>query len=335
MPPVNAWPVALVLVWVALTTGCVSHYPDLESVAAGTKAPPVVELRDVPFFPQDEFQCGPAALATVLVQSGVAVTPEQLTDKVYLPEREGSLQLELVAASRRHERLPYVLDGTLAAVLGELSAGRPVLVLQNLGVESFPIWHYAVVVGYDASREEIILRSGEEQRATMGTQWFMRSWGLADNWALVTLGAGELPADPDETRYVHAAVALEAVVPPEIAASFYATAAARWPGDVLALLGLGNAYHAMGDDPAAEATYTRLLAAHPDNAVARNNLAHVLVERDCRNAALKQLQIGLAMLADDDPLRPALLATREQILARAGAIRVADPGDCPPLESPP
>lgn len=128
MSSVNAWTAALALVWAALTAGCVSHYPDLESVGAGTKAPPGVELQDVPFFPQDEFQCGPAALATVLVDSGVAVTPDELTDKVYLPEREGSLQLELIAASRRYERLPYVLDGTLAAILAELAAGRPVLV---------------------------------------------------------------------------------------------------------------------------------------------------------------------------------------------------------------
>ncbi|MCB1847062.1 MAG: PA2778 family cysteine peptidase [Halieaceae bacterium] len=334
MSSVNAWTAALALVWAALTAGCVSHYPDLESVGAGTKAPPGVELQDVPFFPQDEFQCGPAALATVLVDSGVAVTPDELTDKVYLPEREGSLQLELIAASRRYERLPYVLDGTLAAILAELAAGRPVLVLQNLGVASFPIWHYAVVVGYDAPRSEIILRSGEEQRATMDTQWFMRSWSLAGNWALVTLEAGELPVEPDETRYVHAVVALESVVAPGVAAPFYATAVRRWPDDAMALLGLGNAYHAMGDDTAAEQTYQRLLTVHPDNAVARNNLAHVLVERGCKNAALHQLQLGLDKLDADDPLHQALLATREQIEERTGGVRLTDPIDCPSLESP-
>lgn len=330
MSSVNAWSVTLVLVGAALTAGCVSHYPDLESVGAGTSAPPGLELRDVPFFPQDEFQCGPAALATVLVNSGVAVSPDELTDKVYLPEREGSLQLELLAASRRYERLPYVLDGTLAAILAELDAGRPVLVLQNLGVASFPIWHYAVVVGYDAPRSEIILRSGEQRRETMDTQWFMRSWSLAGNWALVTLQAGELPAEPDETRYLHTVVVLEDVVAPEVAAPFYATAARHWPGNAMALLGLGNTYHAMGDDAAAETTYQRLLAEHPDNAVARNNLAHVLVERGCKNAALGQLQLGLETLATDDPLHQALVATREQIEERTGGVRLTDPIDCPP-----
>ena len=45
--------------------------------------PSTLELRDTPFFPQEEYQCGPAALATVLAASGVAVSPDDLTGKVY------------------------------------------------------------------------------------------------------------------------------------------------------------------------------------------------------------------------------------------------------------
>ena len=93
MSSVNAWTAALALVWAALTAGCVSHYPDLESVGAGTKAPPGVELQDVPFFPQDEYQCGPAALATVLVNSGVTVVPDELTDKVLETEARDNVTL--------------------------------------------------------------------------------------------------------------------------------------------------------------------------------------------------------------------------------------------------
>src|SRR5690606_15890104 len=58
-------------------------------------------LDNVPFFAQDEYQCGPAALATVLVADGVEVTPEELVDQVYVPARQGSLQIEMLAAPRR------------------------------------------------------------------------------------------------------------------------------------------------------------------------------------------------------------------------------------------
>src|SRR2546430_4967683 len=117
-----------------------------------------VELKDVPFFPQSEFQCGPAALATVLNESGVKVTPEDLVPEVYLPERKGSLQIEMLAAPRRHGLVSYQLAPRFEDVLRELSAGNPVIVLQNLGFGGG--WHYAVAVGYDYSYGELILRSG-------------------------------------------------------------------------------------------------------------------------------------------------------------------------------
>ena len=64
-------------------------------------APRAIELDATPFFPQEEFQCGPAALATLLVASGVAVTPEALAPEVFIPVREGSLSIELIGAARR------------------------------------------------------------------------------------------------------------------------------------------------------------------------------------------------------------------------------------------
>jgi len=113
----------------------------LGACASTAPAPPrgaASELSAVPFFPQTEYQCGPAALATVLVHSGVTTRPETLTPQIYLPGRKGSLQLELLAAARRAGRIPFTLTGGPDALLAELAAGNPVLVLQNLGLRSLP-----------------------------------------------------------------------------------------------------------------------------------------------------------------------------------------------------
>ena len=48
----------------------------------------------------------------------------------------------------------------LADLLQEVAAGHPVIVLQNLGLEWIPVWHYSVVIGYDLSRGQLVLRSG-------------------------------------------------------------------------------------------------------------------------------------------------------------------------------
>ena len=91
------------------------------------------ELSSVAFFPQDTHQCGPAALATMLVSTGVDIRPEPLVPEVYIPARRGSLQVEMLAAARRHGRIPWQLPPDFTALRAELAAGNPVLVLQDLG----------------------------------------------------------------------------------------------------------------------------------------------------------------------------------------------------------
>ena len=110
--------------------------------------PPRAEVAGVPFFPQEEAYCGPAALATVLSWSGLPVTQDEVAAQVYTPGREGTLRTDVAAAARRHGRLAVPVT-RLADLVAELAAGHPVLVFQNLGLGWFPVWHYAVAVGYD------------------------------------------------------------------------------------------------------------------------------------------------------------------------------------------
>ena len=95
---------ALVCLWLA---GCAA-IGSREAILEGVD-PARVELESTPFFPQSDYQCGPAALATVLAADGVDVTADQLVSEVYLPGRRGSLQVALIAATRARGRLPYTL----------------------------------------------------------------------------------------------------------------------------------------------------------------------------------------------------------------------------------
>jgi tetratricopeptide (TPR) repeat protein len=312
-------PPGLIVVICLFVSGCTANRPALDSMLAGTDLPPALELADTPFFPQEAYQCGPAALATVLVASAVNVAPEELAGKVYLPKRQGSLQLELVAASRRYQRLPYPIDPDLRALLAELDAGRPVLVLQNLGLASYPVWHYAVVIGFDADGNSIVLRSGDRKRLVMNTGKFMRTWELADYWALVTLRPGDFPANPDKFRYLQAVAALESAGKTGAAAAFYEAALERWPGNLVAMFGLGNSYYLQGKLQPAEAQYRRLLAIQPGNAAARNNLAQVLADRGCDAAAFAEVDAGLAITQPGSAIRKSLLEIRTRLINRTSS----------------
>lgn len=242
-----------------------------------TGLPARVELDRVPFFPQEEYQCGPAALATALVHGGIATTPEALARGVYLPGREGSLQAEMLAGARRHGRVAYRLAPQLEDVLLEVANGSPVIVFQNLALGIAPLWHYAVVIGYDLPREEIILRSGTTRRAVMPLATFERTWARGEYWAMLALGPERLPITASQDRYVVAVAALERVAP-AAARRAYTTALERWPGSLSARIGQGNAAYALRDLPGAEAAYREATRLHPQAADAWNNLAHTLLE---------------------------------------------------------
>lgn len=277
-----------------------------------------VELTDVPFFPQRDYQCGPASLAAVLRHSGVDVDAEGLRPRVYLPARQGSLAVELTAAARTCGRIAYPIPTTLRALLAELQAGRPVVVLQNLGLESAPLWHFAVVIGYDARRDAFVLRSGETRRLELRAYDFMRTWSLADQWGLVVLAPGELPAADDADGYVRAVTATEAVNPDADLTAAYAAAVGRWPESALAQFGLANAVRRTGDDERAIDLYAALLERWPDQVAARNNLADALASVGCRSLAMQTIDAALAGTSPDHPARAVLEQTRAEIVARDG-----------------
>ncbi len=129
-----------------IMTGCAAVPQSLELSREPGNLPRRVMLDEVASFPQVKYQCGPAALATVLSHRNVDVVPESLIEKVYIPERKGSLQIEMVATARSYGKLTYPLENQLKALLAELAAGNPVLVFQNLSFSIWPQWHYAVAL---------------------------------------------------------------------------------------------------------------------------------------------------------------------------------------------
>jgi tetratricopeptide (TPR) repeat protein len=276
-----------------LLAGCATQTRAL--LATPRSGPHQQELSSTPFYAQERYQCGPAALAMLLGAAGIDTSPEALVHEVYLPGREGSLQIELQAAGRRHGALTVPIESRLDALLAELDAGHPVLVLQNLSLPIAPMWHYAVAIGYDIDRSEVILRSGTTRRMTMPLSTFEHTWSRSGFWGMVALAPGQLPATTKLTALQAALVAYEKVAPPQSVQLAYRAALQRWPDTLALQLGLGNSAYAGGDRAAAAEAFRSAAAAHPNNGAAFNNLAVVLGELgqldEARAAA--QTAIGL------------------------------------------
>lgn len=254
------------LLCLAALSGCQSRAPLSASM------PPAAQVPAVPFFPQDDYQCGPAALATVLGSAGVATDAQALVPEVWLPERQGSLAMELIAAARARERLVYPV-ATPQALMANLDAGYPVLVLQNLAFSFYPRWHFAVVTGYQRGGASVILNTDTREAHAMNWNRFVRTWQRADQQGWVVLPVGELPPQARPVALVQALEELAGTAGATAAAPYWQAAAQRHPDDYLVQFALGNHLWALQQPEAAIAAWQAATALRPQAFAAWNNLA--------------------------------------------------------------
>jgi len=286
--------ITFLVLFLTSMVSCAHYSHELNSLSV-SELPGNVEIPSVPFYPQEAYQCGPAAMAMVLQWTKANVSPQDLIPKVFVPAKKGSLQPALISAARRYTRLAYPIKG-VEALVKELAAGHPVIVLQNLGLKWFPRWHYSVPIGYNLAKSIFILHSGKEARRRMSWTLFMRTWKRADYWGLVVLPSGQLPASADEQSYLRAVLGLEQARQFTGAAAAYTAALERWHSSLGALMGLGNCHYALGDLIGAEQAFRHAAEAHPTSGASFNNLAHVLAEQgrypEALQMAIRAVDIG-------------------------------------------
>ena len=283
------------IVVLALSVGACAT-PQLDSLRPKFETlPPSAHLTEPAFFAQRTRECGPAALAMALVQSGVPADPDALVAEVYTPGRGGTLAPAIVAGARRHGRVAYPVND-LADLFAHLREGRPVIVLQNLGLDWIPQWHFAVAVGYDLQSETLILHSGTTAFLRTPLNTFERTWRRGAYWGLALLRPGEIPATASEPQFVRAVAGVERAGHFGIARESYSAAVSRWPDSLNARMGVGNTAYRLGELDAAARAFDLAARRHPKSADAFNNLAHVLAElgryADAEQAAIRAVSLG-------------------------------------------
>jgi hypothetical protein len=266
----------LVLVLLTLTlAGCASTPRLAESTEE--RLPRQVLLDEIPFHGQRDYQCGPASLAMVLNNAGVDVGVDDLIPQVFLPEREGSVQPEMLATVRRHGRIPFVIEGQLGALLTEVAAGNPVVVMQNLSLPAWPVWHYAVAIGFDLDTQDLILHSGMEPKRLESFRRFDATWARSERWAFVALSPGQaMPESVSEFDAMEAIADFERLQGASASLPAWESLVERFQGSSMAHFALGNARQATNNPQGAIEAYRIAVKRRPDLAAGWLNLGLVL-----------------------------------------------------------
>lgn len=257
-------------------------------------------LSNVPVILQEPDFCGPAALSMALHQAGLAISQDDMAQKVFLPGRAGSLQAEMLAGPRHVGFVSYELDGQLSTLLKTAEQGHSPIVLLNLGLSWAPQWHYALVIGYDLDRGDIILRSGTYARQDMPLRTFEHTWARSQHWSMVLASPGSLPSAVDAIHAEQAALGFEQINSPQSSIPVWASLAQRWPDRLLAHLALGNAYMNSDQWPEAARSFEKI-GDQFDSAIAWNNLAQVHLHLGQRDKALAAAQRGLQRARAHEP----------------------------------
>jgi ABC-type bacteriocin/lantibiotic exporter with double-glycine peptidase domain len=155
---------------------CASVPPTKESKA-------VHIIQNVPFHPQEAYQCGPASLAGVLNYWGIDVYPEDIASEIYSESAKGTLNVDMILYAEKKGLKVSQYSGSLEDMRGKIDLGYPLIVLVDYGFWVYERNHFMVVVGY---RENgIIANSGREPLKFIPFKDFLKSWNRTKFWTLL------------------------------------------------------------------------------------------------------------------------------------------------------
>jgi len=142
-----------------------------------------VVIKDVPFFAQEDFQCGPSSLAGVLNYWGVRVSPEDIAKEVYSRSARGTLDLDMVLypGTKGMEAMQY--SGSLEDLRKHIRLGFPVIVLVDNGFYLYQVNHFMTVTGFTSNG--FIVNSGKEKEKFLAEEEFTGPWEKTKFWTLL------------------------------------------------------------------------------------------------------------------------------------------------------
>lgn len=149
---------------------------------------PEVIINKVPFYPQEDYQCGPSSLAGVMNYYGINVSPEEIASEIYSKSARGTLDMDMLFYVENKGLKAEKYSGNIDDLRDKIKTGHPLIVLVDYGYGPIQLNHFMVIVGY--SESGVFANSGREERKFIPYKEFLRVWDRTGNWTLLIKGDG-------------------------------------------------------------------------------------------------------------------------------------------------
>ena len=167
------------LLYLCLVSSCSTGAKELSIIRPSQ----TVIIEEVPFFPQLDYQCGPASLAGVLSYYGDNVGPDEIAEAIYRENIRGTVSLDMVLYVRNRGFASKWYKGNTDDIIRAVDRGNPVIVMIDLGFLLARAYHYMVITGY--SFKGVIANTGTTPQKLISWEKFMSQWNKTHNWTLL------------------------------------------------------------------------------------------------------------------------------------------------------
>lgn len=106
---------------------------------------------------------------------------------MYLPRLRGTLTLDMMLYPERVGYQARAYSGSLQDLKDQIRKGRPLILLQDLGIGPYRHGHYIVVVGFDDRVGAVVAYSDRQRDLVLPYAELERTWRRAGNWTLLVL----------------------------------------------------------------------------------------------------------------------------------------------------
>ncbi|MEE9543016.1 MAG: cysteine peptidase family C39 domain-containing protein [Thermodesulfobacteriota bacterium] len=142
-------------------------------------------IRNVPFYPQEEFMCGPSVLTSILNYYSSGYDIDAVQREVFTEELNGTLMMDMLiyAKLKGFKTEAYLSD--MIDLKIKLRQKKPLILFLNLGSEKKPRGHYIVAIGYDDDTKIVIAHSGVTEAEMITYEALKSAWEKTDYSALL------------------------------------------------------------------------------------------------------------------------------------------------------